>query len=91
LRKYADLYGQSLLYGDSVFDNISEYARVPITGHLFSKSPEDVSTSAVVRFTCSTASANPSNVFVTALHYNSIVLQHDSSGVTTGVSYMTVN
>jgi hypothetical protein len=91
LRKYADLHGQSLLYGDSVFDSISEYARTPITGHLFSKSPEDVSTSAVVRFTCSTASTNVSNVFCTALHYNSIVLQHDASGVTTGVSYMTVN
>jgi hypothetical protein len=91
LRKYADLYGQSLLRGDSVYDSIVEYAQAPITGHLFSKSPEDVSTSAVVRFTCSTASTTPSNVFCTALHYNSIVLQHDSSGVTTGVSYMTVN
>jgi hypothetical protein len=91
LRKYADLYGQSLLHGDSVYDSISEYARVPITGHLFSKSLEDVSTSAVVRFTTSSAGANPSNVYCTALHYNSIMLQHDSSGVTTGVSYMTVN
>jgi hypothetical protein len=91
LRKYADLYGQSLLYGDSVFDSFPEYARAPITGHLFSKSPEDVSTTAVVRFTTDVAAANPSNVYVTALHYNSIVLQHDASGVTTGVSYMTVN
>jgi hypothetical protein len=90
-RKYADLYGQSLLHGDSVFDNIGEFARVPITGHLFSKSPEDVSTTAVVRLTTLNASANPTNVFCTALHYNSIVMQHDSSGVTTGVSYQTVN
>jgi hypothetical protein len=91
LRRYADLYGQSLLHGDSVFDTLPEYARVPITGHLFSKSPEDISTTATVRLTATAAAANPSNVYCTALHYNSIVLQHDSSGVTTGVSYMTVN
>jgi hypothetical protein len=91
LRKYADLYGQSLLHGDSVYDTLAQYVLEPITGHLFSKSPEDVSTTATVRFTASVADTRPSNVFVTALHYNNIVLQHDSSGVTTGVSYQTVN
>jgi hypothetical protein len=58
---------------------------------MFSKSPEDVSTTAVVRFSAASASAAPSSVFCTAIHYNSIVLQHDSSGVTTGVNYLTIN
>jgi hypothetical protein len=90
-RKCADLYAQALLYGESTYDSLTDYAISPITGHLFSKSPEDVSTTAVVRFSATSASAAPSSVFCTAIHYNSIVLQHDASGVTTGVSYMTVN
>ncbi len=74
-----------------VCNTMGAYERAPITGRLFSQSPEDVSTTAVVRLTTVNASANPTNVFCTALHYNSIVMQHDSSGVTTGVSYQTIN
>jgi hypothetical protein len=91
LRKYADLYSSSLLRGNSVYDTQEQFAAQPITGHLFIKSPEDISTTATVRFTTATGAANPSNVFCTALSYSTIVLQHDSSGVTTGVNYMAVN
>jgi hypothetical protein len=70
-RKYADLYSQALLHGESVYDTIPEYRAEPITGHLFSKSPEDVSTTAVVRFSALYGSGH---TFTVSVYHDDMVL-----------------
>ena len=91
LRKYYDFNRENFMTGYSAFEGLAEYALDPITCHNFAKTTADVSTSATIRITADGAGTKASNVYVSSLSYNAIVLTYNSSGYVEGVNYIVVN
>ena len=89
LRKYYDFNREKFMTGRSAFEDVEEWIKDPITCHNFAKTTADVSTSAIVRLTAN--GTTPSNVYVSSLFHNAIVLTYNSPGYVEGVNYIVVS
>ena len=90
LRQYSDFNRENFMAGRSAFEDLEEWKKDPITCHNFAKTTADVSTSATVRLTAN-GTSQPSNVYVSSLYRNAIVLTCNSSGYVEGVNCIVVN
>ena len=87
-RKYFDLYAEKIMSGASAYDTLFQHTQEPLTLHAFNKSESDTSTTATLKMTADGAS-NPSLIYLSALHHNSIVLQYSpGSGLLETVNFV---
>ena len=89
-RKYYDFNREKFMIGISAFETLAQHIAEPITAHHFAKSTADVSTSATIRLTAN-ASAASSNVYVSSLSPNAIIITQNSSGYVEGCNYEVAN
>ena len=90
MRKYTDLYLNSLMSGRSTYSTIQEWALAPITLHPFAKSSDSVDTNMLIRFS-GDGSTTPSNIIVASIYDSCVVLSYAADGSVEGVNYSVVS
>ena len=90
MRKYTDLYLNSLMSGRSTYSTIQEWALAPITLHPFAKSSDSVDTNMLIRFS-GDGSTTPSNIIVASIYDSTVVLSYALDGSVEGVNYSVVS